>query len=236
MQVSGWTVPLIRLSLILLAMNLCQGCAMGAAQSGDGFVPLFDGETLDGWCVVGGNATFRVDDGEIVGTGALDGPNTFLRTVRDDFRDFEFRGQFKWDTPGNSGIQFRSRHKGDSSGQREGPVFGYQYEIDSSERAWTGGLHEESRRGWLVPLRGDSNTHKREAVDLSGWNDVVIRCEGRRIQAWLNGVATVDYIDESDRALPTGFFGLQIHWTHQGQAPSQLRWRDLRIKELNADQ
>ncbi|MEM9345666.1 MAG: DUF1080 domain-containing protein [Planctomycetota bacterium] len=221
-----------RLWLIaLLAVCLSQGCTTKQAGADDGFVPIFDGMTLEGWRVVGGNATYRVEGGHIVGTSGKGGPNTFLRTLRDDYEDFDFRCQFKWDIPGNSGIQFRSAHKPPQNNQAEGRVFGYQYEMDQSERAWTAGLHEESRRGWMVALKGEENATKRQAVKLDGWNDMVIRCEGRRIQTWLNGVPIVDTTDESEDALQSGFFGLQIHW---GEL-SQVRWRDLRVKELNTD-
>lgn len=221
----------MRNSLLFIVLLVFGTCLSACATDGDpresGFTPIFDGETLDGWKVVGGNATFKVEDGELVGTCKDSRPNTFLRTVRDDYRDFELRCQFKWDIPGNSGIQFRSAQKNNGAGV----VYGYQYEIDSSERAWTAGVQEESRRGWLYPLKGEENQHKRAAVKLDGWNDVVIRCEGRHIQTWLNGVAIADFTDDADNAMPEGFFALQIHW---GES-SQVRWRDLRIKELKAE-
>lgn len=217
--------------LALIASGLFQGCSPQTTTSKNGFDPIFDGKTLDGWRVVGGNATYRVENGEIVGTSGVGGPNTFLRTVRDDYEDFEFRCQFKWDTPGNSGIQFRSQHKPPKPNQNDGTVYGYQYEIDHSDRAWTAGLQEESRRGWLFALKGDENADKRKVVKLDDWNDVVIRCEGQRVQTWLNGIQIVDLADTSEEALTTGFFGLQIHW---GEL-SQVRWRDLRVKELKAD-
>lgn len=217
--------------LVLACACLCVACGSGPGSAGDRFVPLFDGQTLDGWRVTGGNAAFRVEDSAIVGTCKNSTPNTFLRTVREDFRDFEFRCQFRWDIPGNSGIQFRSGHKAPRPGQDEGVVFGYQYEIDESERAWTAGVHEESRRGWIVPLKGEANEPKRRAVRHDGWNDVVIRCEGPRVRTWLNGMLIADFTDEAEEALPAGFFALQIHW---GES-SQLRWRNLAVKELQAE-
>ncbi|MGB1124947.1 MAG: 3-keto-disaccharide hydrolase [Phycisphaeraceae bacterium] len=217
--------------LIFAIIGLSQGCTTRPSTDQTGFVSLFDGKTLDGWRTVGGNATFRVEDGDIVGTSGKGGPNTFLRTVRDDYRDFEFRCEFKWDIPGNSGIQFRSGHKPPKPKQKQGTVFGYQYEMDHSERAWSAGVHEESRRGWMVPLKGDENAAKRKAVKLDDWNDAVIRCQGSHIQTWLNGMLIADLTDDAEEALPAGFFGLQIHW---GEL-SQVRWRNLRIKELNTD-
>lgn len=216
--------------LIYLVIALVLGPLVGCSTE-RGFVPLGDGKTLDGWEVVGGNAAFRVEDGEIVGTCTNSRPNTFLRTTKADYRDFELRGQFKWDIPGNSGIQFRSQQKPADAERGAGVVYGYQYEIDPSDRAWTAGLQEESRRGWLVPLKGEENQAKRKAVNLEGWNDFVIRCEGDRIRTWLNGMPIADYTDESEDRLEEGFFALQIHW---GES-SQVRWRGLRVKELNQD-
>ena len=72
-----------------------------------GFVRLFDGKTLDGWVVRAGQATYKVEDGAIVGTTATEGANTFLCTTR-DYADFELRLQVKCDPPLNSGMQIRS--------------------------------------------------------------------------------------------------------------------------------
>jgi hypothetical protein len=60
------------------------------------------------------------------------------------------------------------------------------------------------------------------------WNDYVIRCEKDRVQLWINGHKTADYI-EKDPAIPrTGVIGLQIH----GGPPSEAWSREIAIKEL----
>jgi hypothetical protein len=46
----------------------------------------------------------------------------------------------------NWGVQFRSESK---SEYKNGRVHGYQFEIDPSKRAWTGGIYDEARRDWL---------------------------------------------------------------------------------------
>jgi hypothetical protein len=197
------------------------------------FIPLFNGENLDGWEVVGGDAAFSVEGGDIVGVCKNTKQNTFLRTTK-TYRDFEFRCQFKWDTPGNSGIQYRSHRYPDSDPDNPGRVYGYQFELDSSPRAWSGGLYEEGRRRWIVDLGSpddeeDDNAERRAAVDLDGWNEIVIECKGNRIRTWLNGVSIVDHIDEDgEYPLLEGFFALQVHAGGTGR----FRWRDPRIKEL----
>lgn len=226
------TMPLtLRFAALLLALTcLGTGCATDNPSPPNTpeaeFTPLFNGENLDGWFVVGGDATFRVQDGEIVANNANTKQNAFLRT-RETYGDFEFRCQFKWDQPGNSGIQFRS-HQWPSTQRRDANrVYGYQFELDASDRAWSGGLYEEGRRGWIVDLKGDKKAFKRDAIDLDGWNDIIIECRGNRIRTWLNGVSIVNHRDtDGEFPLMEGFFALQAH----ASKPSVMRWRDLRIK------
>ncbi|MFI4860591.1 MAG: DUF1080 domain-containing protein [Phycisphaerales bacterium JB063] len=217
------------------------GCAAANASDADrsaqavaqadspeqGFVSIFDGESLEGWYAVGGNASYEAVDGVIVGSGDRINQNTFLRTEA-TYSDFEFRCQFKFVRHSNSGIQYRSQQRLNDAGEAVGRVYGYQYEMDHSARAWTAGLYEEGRRGWLQNVDGDGNAHKREALKIDDWNDVVIRCEGTHIQTWLNGVQVADYVDEADEALLEGFIALQVH---SGQ-DAEIHWRELRIKEL----
>lgn len=221
----------VQLFLLLAMTWLVVGCETAQSPAArtleTEFKPIFNGKTLDGWYRVGGQATYTVDNGELVGTVGPGG-NSFLRTKK-TYADFEFRCEFKWDIPSNSGIQYRSHQKPNGEGEPTGTVYGYQYEMDPSDRAWTGGMYEEGRRGWLENVAGEANAAKRAAIKLNEWNEAVIRCEGRHIQTWLNGVQISDFTDEADNALTKGFFALQVHWGKQGQ----IRWRNLRVKELN---
>jgi len=185
-----------------------------------GFVRLFNGSDLDGWRKVGGGATYRVEDGCIVGEVGP-GPNTFLRTER-TFDDFELRLRIMLDEPGNSGIQFRSHQR-----ESDGVVYGYQCEIDPSDRAWSGGVYDEGRRGWLYPLDGPEHADARAAFNVDGWNEYRIRAVGQRIQTWVNGVPCADFTDDADSE---GFIALQVHSGERGR----IRWCDIRIREINA--
>ena len=71
----------------------------------------------------------------------------------------------------NSGVQFRSNSKPD---YRNGQVHGYQYEIDPSARAWSGGIYDEGRRGWLYPMT-KTRARKKRSNRASGTN-----CASRR--------------------------------------------------------
>lgn len=182
-------------------------------------IRLFDGVSLDGWTKVGGSATYHVEDGCIVGEVGP-GPNTFLRTVA-EYADFDLMLEVRLDVPGNSGIQFRS-HQKDGTGQ----VYGYQCEIDPSSRAWSGGLYDEGRRGWLVPLEQDHHASARAAFRVDDWNTYRIRAVGPRIQTWVNGVPCVDYTDDADAS---GFIALQVHAGPRGR----IRWRNITLTELS---
>ncbi len=204
---------------------LILGCWLSAPARADedeaGFVPIFDGKTLDGWKVVGGGAKYRVEGGEIVGTvDPASKSNTFLRTDR-TYGDFILKLDLKLDVPGNSGIQFRSHQRTEPNGSVR--VFGYQAEVDPLPRAWSGGLYDEGRRGWLYDLR--DHPEARKAFHVQGWNAYVIEARGPRIRITLNGVPCADYLDTMDLE---GFIALQVHAGKEGV----IRWKDVRVKDL----
>ena len=60
------------------------------------------------------------------------------------------------------------------------------------------------------------------------WNEYKIRCEGARIQLWLNGKQTVDYTEKDEKIDRTGIVALQIH----GGAKAKAFYKDIRIEEL----
>lgn len=194
----------------------------------EGFVALFDGKTLSGWKRAGGRASgemeFAAEDGAIVGTCVPGEPNGFLCTER-TFGDFVFTCEVKVDVPGNSGIQFRSKAR-----EADGRVFGYQCEIDPSDRAYSGGIYDEARRGWLFPLWGKAYEKARRAFSPSDWNRFTIQARGRRLQTWVNGVPCADYTDtDPEHFTPRGFIALQVHGGERGR----IIWRNLRIRELD---
>lgn len=216
-------------AMLAAALGVVLAAVAGPARAGDaeaaaeeGFVPLFDGKTFAGWAKVGGKATYRVDGDCIVGKVGP-GPNTFLRT-KTEYGDFILKLQVKLDVPCNSGIQFRSHQAGPSSAAR---VFGYQCEIDPSGRAWSGGIYDEGRRGWLYPLKDDEKARK--AFKVSDWNEYVIQAVGPSLKTWVNGVPCADLLDTVDMK---GFIALQVHAGKKGQ----VRWRNIRIKDLGVSE
>ena len=209
----------IRPSLFAAVCVMAGGSMALAAE--EGFVSLFDGKSLAGW--EGNLKVFRVEDGAIIG-GSQKEPvahNDFLCTEK-EYGDFELRLKAKLVGAGdNAGIQFRSARI-----PNHHEVIGYQCDMGSAwgRKIW-GALYDESRRRKLL-AEGDPDKVK-EVYQDGDWNDFVIRCEGNRIQIWLNGLQTVDYIEKEDVA-KTGIIGLQIH----GGKPAEASYKDVRIKEL----
>jgi hypothetical protein len=205
------------------------GAALGACAAGRGddpaALPLFDGRSLAGWEQRGGSAAYFVEDGAIVGETRPSQPNSFLCTAR-SYADFELDLEFLVDAALNSGVQIRSASR--TEGSRE-IVYGYQIEIDPSARAWTGGLYDESRRGWLADLA--ANPEARAAFRPGQWNHLRIRAEGPHIRSWLNGVAAADFTDDMSSE---GFIALQVHGVGARTDPLRIRWRALSLREIGA--
>jgi hypothetical protein len=191
------------------------------------WTPLFNGKNLKGWKQLNGKAKYEVKDGAIVGTSVFGTPNSFLVTEK-NYSDFILEFEFKVSETLNSGVQFRSESKPD---YREGKVHGYQYEIDPGDRAWTGGIFDESRRGWLYPLT--KNQAGRLAFKKNDWNKARIEAVGNSIKTFLNGVPCSDLIDDMTTS---GFIGLQVH---QVKDPTRsgltVAWRNIRICTENIE-
>lgn len=210
----------------LLSLTLCLAVALsGFAQ--DNWVPLFNGKNLKGWKKLNGTAEYRIEDGAIVGVSKLNTPNTFLATEK-MYGDFILEMEFKVDKGLNSGIQFRSNSRKE---YRDGRVHGYQYEIDPSARAWSGGIYDEARRGWLYTMQKNPNGSK--AFKPGEWNKVRIEAVGNSLRTWLNGVPTANVLDDQEAS---GFIALQVHSINQPEQDGlTVRWKNIRIITDNVE-
>lgn len=192
--------------------------ARGIAADDPGFTPLFDGRTFDGW--EGNLDHFRIADGAIV-AGTLESKiprNEFLCT-KDQYGDFELHLKFKLLGKGaNAGVQIRSQRI-----PNHHEVRGYQADLGEG---WWGSLYDESRRNKI--LAAADKAVIAAVLKLDDWNDYTIRCEGPRIQLWINGRQTVDYTEPDDKIERSGIIGVQIH----GGPPSEAWYKDLRLKKL----
>jgi len=203
---------LLSLALVIVA------AATATADEPTKATPLFDGKTFQGW--EGNFDIFRIEEGAII-AGSLDqrvARNEFLCTER-DYDDFELRLKFKLVGKGaNAGVQIRSQRIPDHH-----EVIGYQADMGDG---WWGCLYDESRRNRVLarPAKEVIET----ALKPNDWNEYTIRCEGPRVQLWINGVQTVDYTEQDDKIEPRGKIAVQIH----GGPPSEAHYKDITIEEL----
>lgn len=209
--------------------------AVGADDAPSKPVELFNGKNFSGWVQQGGKANYRIEKGEIIGSTVPNTSNSFLCTDR-YYADFILELEFKVQDGMNSGIQIRSHYFDHPTtvvaGEKTikigaGRVHGYQVEIDPSERAWTGGIYDEGRRGWLNDLK--NNEPARQAFKHNEWNAFRVECRGNSIKTWLNGVPAADL---NDTMTPAGVIALQVHSVGKRTDPMEIRWRKIVIREL----
>ena len=187
---------------------------------------LINDNSLEGWNIKGGEATYEVKDGVIIGTTADNTPNTFL-TTNENYGDFIFEIDFKVDPTLNSGVQIRSNSL---PYYRNGIVHGYQVEIDPSKRSWSGGIYDEKRRKWLHTL--ENNPKAQKAFKQNEWNHYRVEAIGDTIKTWINSIPASFLIDDKTA---TGFIGLQVHsiGKNKGKLNKQVMWKNAKILTEN---
>ena len=210
--------------------------AIVSAADADEWTAMFNGETMEGWTQKNGTAVYRVEDGAIVGRTTPGSPNSFLCSVK-EYGDFELEFDVQVDRGLNSGVQIRSQTRdkpGENTVFNTGRVNGPQVEIETSgaDGAEAGYVYGEATdRGWLTPEeRLKPHKHFRDGQ----WNRYRIVAQGPRIQTFINGEPIEDLVDEEIyKTHPRGFIGLQVHDVGDRQDPLEVRWRNLRIHELD---
>lgn len=209
-------------TLFLIAVVSFLGCAEAQKKNNDTpWVALFDGESLEGWSIMGGEANYEVKDGAIVGSTVRNTPNTFLTTDK-MYEDFILELEYKVDSTMNSGIQIRSNS---FDHYQNGRVHGYQVEIDPSERAWSAGIYDEGRRGWLFPLTDAPEAQK--AFRQNEWNKYRIEAIGDTIKTWINGIPAAHLIDDKTAS---GFIALQVHSIEDNaKEGTEIMWKNINI-------
>lgn len=209
-----------------------------------GFVPIFDGKTLNGW---DGDATFwRVENGEIVGETTpqkVVKTNNFLIWRGGVVKDFELKAEFKINGT-NSGIQYRSTELPEIG---KWVLKGYQADIEFTN-GYTGNIHEERGRTGHVVLskRGEvtrvvdgpvfktvatigDNTLLKGVVNVNGWNKYHIIARGPVIMQIINGQLISVVLDEDTKNFtPQGLIGFQMH----SGPPFKVQYRNILYKKL----
>ena len=212
--------------------------ARSEAQEAPEFRALFDGATLTGW--EGDPERWSVEGGAIVGRTTREAPlerSTYLIWRGGEVRDFELVLEYRLQSGGNSGVQFRSREVGAHV------VAGYQADL-ADKAGFSGALYEQFGRGFLarrgeearfdVAGKGETQRFAEEsalaAVVRSGeWNELRVRAVGEELQVWINGTLTASVVDRNRaRASLSGLLALQLH----SGAPLEVAFRKIALADL----
>ncbi|HWI59833.1 MAG TPA: DUF1080 domain-containing protein [Bacillota bacterium] len=229
--------------------------ALASAGAAAEFAPLFNGTNLAGWhiqCARGDKGkTFWSVEGNTILCDSIGRPDhgyVWLLTDQ-EYGDFELRLEFQAykDSPGNSGLQFRSRFdETHNNGWMDGP----QVDIHPPQSmSWrTGLIYDETReeRRWIFPSLKDWNMDPKfkperhvfkYAGDSDGWNQLTLICRGSHVTTVLNGVVVTDWdgagvLDNAAHVKHnvgrTGHFALQLHAGDQ----LRIRFRNLQVRRF----
>jgi hypothetical protein len=205
---------------VFVALTSVIACDGALAQNApEGFQAIFNGKDLTDW--EGSPEYWSVKDGCL--TGVTDGSlkyNRFIIWRGGVVRNFELRVQVKVTPGGNSGLNYRSKHRPDLG---EGVVTGYQCDVVANRPDYNGMLYEERGRRILA------HTGEKVIIDADGqpwvvdripvrefkpgeWHEYRVLAQGNHHQHWIDDHPTVDVIDldEKNRSLE-GVLAVQVH-------------------------
>ncbi len=216
-------VPISRRDLLVSLL------ALPALSAESDWIPLFDGQTLNGWKASENRSSFRVSDGQI----AADGPRSHLfykgRVHRADFKNFELKADVMTRPGANSGIYFHTRFQPHGLPER-----GFEVQINNSY-VGEGEYRERKKTGSLYGVR---DVYK-AFVNNNEWFQLHIVVRSKQVQVRLNGTLLVDYLEPSPpvvegdapgRILGRGTFALQCH-----DSNSKCLFRNILVRPLPDD-
>lgn len=221
------------------------------------WITLFNGEDLSGWEVKctpedGEKVFWTVRDGAIEANSMNRPDHDYIWLIHEDeFSDFELRLQFQAfrDSPGNSGVQVRSRFDESPDAPRGGWMNGPQADINPPTPWRTGLIYDETwgERRWIYPSLEDWNIDKSYAPDKwkfkfadqgDGWNDFRIICNGTSIETYLNGLQMADLdgrgllTNEAHEKFNVGLIGHIALQLHSGDE-LKIRFKNIKLRKLN---
>jgi len=200
-------------------------CALGAlihlsaAESEEGFVPIFDGKTFNGWKMANENTnTWKIEDGALVTRG--DRCHLFYVGDPKPFKNFELKVDVMTEPGSNGGIYFHTKYQ-----EKDWPRQGFEVQVNNTHGDWkkTGSLYD------VVNVRESA------AQDNKWWTQHII-VKDKRVIVKIDGKTVVDYTEPPDkkpgkdfaRVLGEGTFALQAH-----DPKSVVRYKNIRVKRLD---
>jgi len=189
-----------------------------AADSEEGFVPLFDGKTFDGWKIGDPqNKSWRIEDGVIIAQGKP----SHLFYVGDEkpFKDFEFKVDVMTEPRSNGGIYFHTKFQ-----ESSWPKSGFECQVNVTHTDWkkTGSLYDIANVG-TTPAQ--DNKWWTQHITVKG-NKVTVKIDGKTVLEYNEPPGTQPGKD-FQRKLNEGTFAFQAH-----DPGSVVRYKNIRVKRL----
>jgi 3-keto-disaccharide hydrolase len=213
--------PLIATALVLVtALPGAIGAQAPAKRDplpNEQWVQLFNGKDLTNWVEVG-KEKWTIEDGTIHGRGVTNAYG-YLRTEK-KYKDFWLALRFKCEADGNSGVYFHTEFKPGTVDVASGK----QFEIDRVPNHHTGGLYGDGRNWFAWPA-----AEYEHVIRPTDWNDMLLKVEGNRMVAVLNGITVLDFTDPTPKS-SDGYIALQLHSGGLGD----MRFKDIYVRDLSA--
>lgn len=208
-----------------VAVVLLGAACLGAAETEEGFVPLFDGKTLDGWQGVAGSTdSYYVEDGMLV--CKADGRDHIF--TEKEYADFILRLEIKLEPGGNNGVGIRTKIT------RVPHLEGMEIQVLDDDAPKHAGIKPYQHHGSIYGVVPAKTGHLKPAGQ---WNQEEIVCNGRHVKVTLNGAVIVDAnLDEVKPMDGNEHPGLKYEKGHIGLHAhgngEKVFFRNIRIKEL----
>jgi hypothetical protein len=205
---------------LLCLLIVLASCASTRNNGGKGWIPLFDGKTLNNWRASENPATFSVENGMIVAHGPrahlfYEGP-----VQSHNFKDFELQVEVMTTPGSNSGIFFHTAFQ-----ERDWPSKGYEVQVNNTQSDWR-------RTGSLYAVQDVKEVYVKD----NEWFTETIRVEGNRVTVKINDRQVVDYTEpegvekqegRAEKRLSSGTFALQGH-----DPDSRVYYRKVLVRPL----
>jgi hypothetical protein len=215
---------LLLLSSIVFTIAACSSSKKTTNKTGAvseaGWMPLFDGTSLNNWKANENPATFTVDSGMII----VHGPRAHLfytgPVQNADFKNFEFKTQVMTTPGSNSGIFIHTAFQ-----ETDWPAKGYEIQVNNSHTDWR-------RTGSLYAVDDVRDVYVKD----NEWYTEYIKVQGKHITIKINDRTVVDYnepdsvaqkIPVGGKRLSSGTFALQGH-----DPASKVYYKDVQVRAL----
>ena len=218
------------------------------------WISIFNGSNLDGWQVKclpqdGAKTFWFVENGAITCNSMEDKDHNYVWLLSEnEYDNFELSLQVKAfkDSPGNSGVQIRSRYDESADAPNGGWLNGPQVDIHPPAPFRTGLIYDETRgeQRWLYPSKENWEIEPEDAPHEwtfkyaeEGWNDLTIICNGTHIKTILNGHVVTDWdgagvldneAHQKFNIEKSGHIALQLH----ANDALKIQFKNIKIQQL----